>query len=138
MGSLVGFLPAFCVRSAPGRLAARSGGFAYGDGCGRSIYTRSINLFGATNFRDLGGCSDWGGRRVRWRCMFRLIATTHLTLKCSSTYSALRHRRDAAAGFWGGDHKLPEAARWSRHLVRWGWDHSRSHLDPVWQNTEIE
>ena len=33
--------------------------------------TRSLNLHGATNFRDLGGYAGHGGRTVRWRRLFR-------------------------------------------------------------------
>lgn len=32
---------------------------------------RSLNLTGASNFRDLGGYAGQGGRRVRWRRLFR-------------------------------------------------------------------
>ncbi|MFZ3219928.1 MAG: tyrosine-protein phosphatase, partial [Rhodoferax sp.] len=31
---------------------------------------RSLNLAGATNFRDLGGYAGHGGRTVRWRRLF--------------------------------------------------------------------
>ncbi len=33
--------------------------------------TRSLNLAGASNFRDLGGYAGHGGRTVRWRKIFR-------------------------------------------------------------------
>jgi protein-tyrosine phosphatase len=33
--------------------------------------TRSLQLAGATNFRDLGGYAGQGGRSVRWRQLFR-------------------------------------------------------------------
>ncbi len=33
--------------------------------------TRSLNLTGASNFRDLGGYAGQGGRLVRWRRLFR-------------------------------------------------------------------
>jgi protein-tyrosine phosphatase len=35
------------------------------------IPARSLNLSGATNFRDLGGYAGRGGRLVRWRRLFR-------------------------------------------------------------------
>ena len=35
------------------------------------IPDRSLNLSGATNFRDLGGYAGLGGRLVRWRRLFR-------------------------------------------------------------------
>jgi protein-tyrosine phosphatase len=34
-------------------------------------FTRSLNLFGASNFRDLGGYHGHEGRQVRWRRLFR-------------------------------------------------------------------
>ena len=34
-------------------------------------FTRSLNLSGASNFRDLGGYVTQGGRHVRWRRIFR-------------------------------------------------------------------
>lgn len=36
-----------------------------------SDYSRSLNLSGATNFRDLGGYAGRDGREVRWRKLFR-------------------------------------------------------------------
>ena len=41
--------------------------------------TRSLNLSGATNFRDLGGYAGQGGRTVRWRRLFRADHLATLT-----------------------------------------------------------
>lgn len=40
---------------------------------------RTIDLAGCLNFRDLGGYPTAGGRRVRWRQVFRSDALHHLT-----------------------------------------------------------
>src|SRR3954447_15174182 len=40
---------------------------------------RHLNLAGASNFRDLGGYPAGGGRRVRWRQIFRSNHLGHLT-----------------------------------------------------------
>ena len=41
--------------------------------------TRSLQLSGATNFRDLGGYAGQGGRTVRWRQLFRSDHLADLT-----------------------------------------------------------
>lgn len=41
--------------------------------------TRSLQLCGATNFRDLGGYAGQGGRTVRWRKLFRSDHLADLT-----------------------------------------------------------
>ena len=43
--------------------------------------SRSLNLFGATNFRDLGGYAGLDGRLVRWRRLFRSDHLAALTLQ---------------------------------------------------------
>ena len=48
--------------------------------------TRSLNLFGATNFRDLGGYVGQGGRSVRWRRLFR---SDHLAALTSDDVAVL-------------------------------------------------
>jgi protein-tyrosine phosphatase len=40
---------------------------------------RSLQLSGATNFRDLGGYAGQGGRTVRWRQLFRSDHLADLT-----------------------------------------------------------
>ena len=42
-------------------------------------YTRRIGFDGAVNFRDIGGYPDVGGRRVRWRRVFRSDSLSALT-----------------------------------------------------------
>lgn len=57
------------------------------------IPTRSLNLTGATNFRDLGGYAGQGGRTVRWRRLFRsdhLAALTPEDLTLLSTLDVTR------------------------------------------------
>ena len=50
---------------------------------------RLIALEGATNFRDLGGYEAPGGRRVRWRRLFRSDGLHRLTPADRSTLAAL-------------------------------------------------
>ena len=55
--------------------------------------TRSLNLSGATNFRDLGGYAGQDGRLVRWRRLFRsdhLAALTPDDLALLSTLGLAR------------------------------------------------
>ncbi len=54
-----------------------------------SIYSRSLNLTGATNFRDLGGYAGLDGRAVRWRRLFRSDHLAGLTPQDRATVSAL-------------------------------------------------
>lgn len=51
--------------------------------------TRSLNLTGATNFRDLGGYAGHGGRLVRWRRLFRSDHLAALTPDDLATLSQL-------------------------------------------------
>lgn len=51
--------------------------------------SRSLNLTGATNFRDLGGYVGQGGRTVRWRCLFRSDHLAALTAEDLATLSRL-------------------------------------------------
>ncbi len=55
--------------------------------------SRSLNLAGATNFRDLGGYCGEGGRRVRWRTVFRSDNLAGLTSRDRETLRALGLRR---------------------------------------------
>lgn len=52
-------------------------------------YTRSLNLLGATNFRDLGGYPGEQGRPVRWRRLFRSDHLAALTPEDARALSAL-------------------------------------------------
>lgn len=51
--------------------------------------TRSLNLSGATNFRDLGGYAGHGGRTVRWRRVFRSDHLAALTPQDVAAVQAL-------------------------------------------------
>lgn len=51
--------------------------------------TRSLNLIGATNFRDLGGYAAQGGRAVRWRKLFRSDHLAALTPEDLATLAKL-------------------------------------------------
>ncbi len=51
--------------------------------------TRSLNLAGATNFRDLGGYVGQGGRTVRWRKLFRSDNLAALTADDRATLASL-------------------------------------------------
>ncbi len=53
------------------------------------ILTRSLNLIGATNFRDLGGYVGEGGRLVRWRRLFRSDHLAALTVDDMAVVSKL-------------------------------------------------
>lgn len=53
------------------------------------FYTRSLNLLGATNFRDLGGYPGEQGRPVRWRRLFRSDHLAALTPEDAQALSAL-------------------------------------------------
>lgn len=44
-----------------------------------SEFSRSLDLSGASNFRDLGGYPGLDGRPVRWRCIFRSDHLADLT-----------------------------------------------------------
>lgn len=50
-------------------------------------FSRSLQLQGATNFRDLGGYAGAGGRTVRWRRLFR---SDHLGSLTAQDQAALR------------------------------------------------
>ena len=50
---------------------------------------RSLNLTGATNFRDLGGYAGLDGRTLRWRRLFRSDHLAALTPEDMATFSAL-------------------------------------------------
>ena len=50
---------------------------------------RSLNLTGATNFRDLGGYAGLDGRTLRWRRLFRSDHLAALTPEDLATFSAL-------------------------------------------------
>lgn len=54
---------------------------------------RLVALQGATNFRDLGGYAGEGGRRVRWRRLFRSDHLGGLTPEDHATLAALGVRR---------------------------------------------
>jgi protein-tyrosine phosphatase len=51
--------------------------------------TRSLNLIGATNFRDLGGYAGHGGRTVVWRRIFRSDHLAELTAADTAAVAAL-------------------------------------------------
>ena len=55
--------------------------------------TRSLNLAGASNFRDLGGYIGQGGRPVRWRRLFRSDHLAALTPDDVAVLSGLGLRR---------------------------------------------
>jgi len=50
---------------------------------------RSLNLTGATNFRDLGGYAGLNGRTLRWRKLFRSDHLAALTPQDLATFSSL-------------------------------------------------
>ena len=52
-------------------------------------FTRSLQLHGATNFRDLGGYHGHDGRQVRWRRLFRSDHLGVLTEQDRSVLAAL-------------------------------------------------
>lgn len=54
-----------------------------------SAFSRSLNLAGATNFRDLGGYTGLDGRTVRWRRLFRSDHLAGLTPDDRAMVSAL-------------------------------------------------
>ncbi|SFE16227.1 tyrosine-protein phosphatase [Paracidovorax konjaci] len=58
-----------------------------------ATYTRSLNLSGATNFRDLGGYAGQDGRRVRWRRIYRSDHLAGLTAEDARAIAALGLRR---------------------------------------------
>ncbi|WCM92849.1 tyrosine-protein phosphatase [Acidovorax sp. NCPPB 2350] len=58
-----------------------------------ATYTRSLNLAGATNFRDLGGYAGRDGRCVRWRRIFRSDHLAGLTSEDARAVAALGLRR---------------------------------------------
>lgn len=55
--------------------------------------TRSLNLSGASNFRDLGGYSAANGRPVRWRRLFRSDHLAALTPQDRAVLSTLGLKR---------------------------------------------
>ena len=69
--------------------------------------SRSLNLTGATNFRDLGGYPGQDGRLVRWRRLFRsdnlaglstqdLAVLTELGLTRAFDFRGVNERADAS------------------------------------------
>ncbi|MDA8456034.1 tyrosine-protein phosphatase [Acidovorax sp. GBBC 3334] len=58
-----------------------------------ATYTRSLNLSGATNFRDLGGYAGQDGRRVRWRRIYRSDHLAGLTAEDARAIAVLGLRR---------------------------------------------
>jgi len=61
--------------------------------------SRSLNLTGATNFRDLGGYVGQGGRTVRWRCLFR---SDHLAALTPDDLATLPLSRNLRWCIWVG------------------------------------
>mgnify|MGYP003353031055 CR=1 FL=1 len=51
------------------------------------MHPRSLNLEGASNFRDLGGYATHDGRQVRWRRIFR---SNHLGRLSAADVEVLR------------------------------------------------
>lgn len=66
---------------------------AYSVAMDDTTYTRSLNLSGATNFRDLGGYAGRDGRRVRWRRIFRSDHLAGLTPEDAKAIAELGLRR---------------------------------------------
>ncbi len=58
-----------------------------------ALFERSLNLSGASNFRDLGGYVGEGGRTVRWRHLFRSDHLAALTPEDLTTFHALGVKR---------------------------------------------
>jgi protein-tyrosine phosphatase len=58
-----------------------------------SALTRSLQLTGATNFRDLGGYTGHDGRSVRWRVLFRSDHLGSLTLEDMAVLKSLGLQR---------------------------------------------
>ena len=56
-------------------------------------FTRSLQLLGATNFRDLGGYHGHEGRQVRWRRMFRSDHLAALTDRDKAVLTEVGLRR---------------------------------------------
>jgi protein-tyrosine phosphatase len=56
-------------------------------------FTRSLNLHGASNFRDLGGYHGHEGRQVRWRRLFRSDHLAALTEQDKAVLSEVGLRR---------------------------------------------
>lgn len=54
-----------------------------------TVFTRSVALSGASNFRDLGGYAGQDGRLVRWRRLFRSDHLAGLTAQDAQTLSGL-------------------------------------------------
>ncbi|AVP56796.1 tyrosine-protein phosphatase [Pulveribacter suum] len=54
-----------------------------------TVFTRSVALSGASNFRDLGGYAAQGGRLVRWRRLFRSDHLAALTAQDAQALAAL-------------------------------------------------
>src|SRR5437660_963590 len=81
--------------------------------------SRSLNLAGAANFRDLGGYPGRDGRPVRWRRLFRSCHLGHLTdgdievlrglgLKCAFDLRGAEERLATMCRFDGiAVHSLP-------------------------------
>ena len=65
--------------------------------------SRSLNLAGTTNFRDLGGYAGHGGRQLRWRRIFRSDHLAALTPGDVATLSSLGLAR--VCDFRGADER---------------------------------
>lgn len=59
------------------------------DGCSLTVGERALPLEGGVNFRDLGGYSGAGGRRIRWGKLFRSGTLARLTASDRKIVSAL-------------------------------------------------
>ena len=68
---------------------------------------RHFNLVGASNFRDLGGYAGQGGRKVRWRQLFRSNHLGHLTETDIGVLRSLGLRN--AFDFRGAEERLAAA-----------------------------
>jgi protein-tyrosine phosphatase len=95
--------------------------------------TRSLNLIGATNFRDLGGYVGHGGRTVVWRRIFRSDHLAELTAADAATVAALGLAR--VCDFRGVAERAPLACKlpaWLCTLCRWSLPCSRR-FKPGWK-----
>ncbi len=74
-----------------------------------SAPARHLNLIGAANFRDLGGYPGRGGRRVRWRRLFR---SNHLGSITDADITVLRGMGlKCAFDLRGAEERLPSMCR---------------------------
>src|SRR5262249_33214139 len=92
-----------------------------------STMERVIPLEGGLNFRDLGGYETQGGRRVRWRRVFRSGSMSSLTAKDDSLVQGLGIR--VICDLRTARERQREAIRWSgSEVVRLEWDYDPSHI----------